>query len=75
MFLPYQIVIIPDPIENTYTVTILDLPGCLTSIRTLDKLSFMVEDAKRCWFEAALEDGIAISEPSKFVGKKKMLVS
>lgn len=40
-----------------------DLKGCMSCAVTLENVLIMGEDAKRCWFESALEDGIKISEP------------
>ncbi len=64
MKLPYSMEIYPDAVEGGYTVAFPDLPGCLTCGRTLEKAIENSEDAKRCWFEAAIEDGVEIDEPS-----------
>ena len=61
MKLPYKMEIIPDTEEGGYAVSFPDLPGCLTVGDTID-----AEDAKRSWFEAAIEDGFSISEPDDF---------
>ena len=63
MSLPYTFSITPDPEEGGYVVSYPDLPGCLTCGRTLEEAVAGAEDAKRCWIEAALEEGIRIPEP------------
>ncbi|WP_104371937.1 type II toxin-antitoxin system HicB family antitoxin [Desulfocucumis palustris] len=61
--LPYRITITPAE-EGGYVVAIPDLPGCISQAETVEDAIKMIEDAKTCWLEVALEDGIAISEPS-----------
>ena len=63
MSLPYRIEIYPEPDKSGYTAEVPDLPGCLTCADTLDELGEMIEDAKRGWFEVALERGLSIPEP------------
>ena len=65
MNLPYKMVIIPDEKEGGFTAKFPDLPGCLTCAETMEDLIANVLDAKKAWFEAAIEDGYAISEPEK----------
>lgn len=62
MSLPYQIVITPSP-EGGYAAKIPDLPGCITQGETQLEIFEMIEDAKRCWLTAALEDDDDIPEP------------
>ena len=64
MSLPYRIEIIPDVEEGGFTVYYPDLPGCVTVGETIESAVANSVDAKRAWIEAALEDGIVISEPS-----------
>ena len=64
MALPYRMEIIPDNIEGGYTAWYPDLPGCLISAETLEGIITNADDAKRAWLEAALSEGIEISEPS-----------
>jgi len=61
--LPYRIEIYPEPDGSGYTAEIPALPGCLTCANTLAELWEMIEDAKRGWFEVALERGLSIPEP------------
>ena len=60
--LPYEIKITPSP-EGGYVATIPDLPGCITQGETRLEVLEMIEDAKICWLEAALDLGEPIDEP------------
>jgi len=60
--LPYDIKITPSP-EGGYVATIPDLPGCITQGDTPLEVLEMIEDAKICWLEAALDLGESIDEP------------
>ena len=62
MSLPYEIKITPSP-EGGYVATIPDLPGCITQGDTRLEVLEMIEDAKLCWLEAALDLGQSIDEP------------
>lgn len=68
MNLPYQEVIEPSS-EDGYVAYIPDLKGCITQGETRNEVLNMLEDAKACWIEVALEDGIKI--PEKVVSKCK----
>ncbi|WP_029423315.1 type II toxin-antitoxin system HicB family antitoxin [Alicyclobacillus macrosporangiidus] len=61
--LPYRIVLYPAQ-EGGFVAEIPDLPGCLTQADTLEEIHEMIEDAKRAWIEAALEEGIPVPEPT-----------
>ena len=63
MKLSYKMEIIPDREEGGYAVSFPDLPGCLTVGDTIEEAIINAEDAKRLWLEAAIEDGLSISEP------------
>ena len=62
--LPYRLEIVPDTVEGGYGARYPELPGCLTTAETLDGIIANALDAKREWLIAALEEGIAIPEPS-----------
>ena len=64
MSLPYRMEIIPDMEEGGFSAVFPELPGCLTCADTMDDLVKNVEDAKKSWFVAAIEDGVEIKEPS-----------
>ena len=49
--------------EDGYAASIPDLPGCITCADSIEELFVMIEDAKKCWLKAALEDGVEIKEP------------
>ena len=61
--LPYKMEVVPDGEEGGFVVSFPDLPGCLSSGETMEQALANAADAKRAWLEAALEEGIAISEP------------
>ena len=63
MKLPYPVELIPDTDEGGFTVAIPSLPGCLSVGETVEDAYRNIEDAKREWIVAAMEDGIAIPEP------------
>lgn len=65
MSLPYRIEIIPDAEEGEFTAWYPNLPGCLTCSATFDGILSNAKDAKKAWLTAALEDGIAIAEPTE----------
>lgn len=60
MSLPYRIEIKPDPSEGGFTAWYPDLPGCVTTADTMEKVLQNAVDAKRSWLEAAIADGIEI---------------
>ena len=79
MQLPYKMEVIPDVEEGGYTVCYPDLPGCLTTGDSIESAIANAIDAKRTWIEAALEDGLTISEPqsddlSEYSGQFKLRI-
>ena len=65
MNLPYRIEIIREQEESGYVLHCPELPGCITCAETVAEGMEMLEDAKKCWFTACLEDGVAIPEPAR----------
>ena len=63
MSLPYRLEIIPDTVEDGFTASYPELPGCITFANTIEETFRNVLDAKREWIAAALEDGVPIPEP------------
>jgi len=63
MGLSYRIEVIPDINEGGYTLQCPELPGCITCAETLEHGFKMIEDAKKSWVAACLEDGTHIPEP------------
>lgn len=65
MDLPYRVEVIKDTEEGGYALHCPELSGCMTCADTVEEGFQMLEDAKRCWFTACLEDGIPIPEPAR----------
>jgi predicted RNase H-like HicB family nuclease len=65
MGLSYKIEVIKCEEEGGYTLHCPELTGCITCADTLEHGFEMIEDAKKCWFTACLEDGMPIPEPSR----------
>ncbi|MBE6040513.1 MAG: toxin-antitoxin system HicB family antitoxin [Clostridiales bacterium] len=63
MALPYKIEIMPDADEGGFAARLPELPGCITVGETKEDALANIEDAKRAWIEAAMEDGLSIPEP------------
>ena len=65
MKLPYKMEIVPDE-EGGYVVSFLELPGCLSTGDKIEEAIKNAVDAKRAWFEAAIEDGVEIKAPTSY---------
>ncbi len=63
MAMSYRMEIVEDKDEGGFVVTYPDLPGCITCGETIESAVKNALDAKRAWFEVALEEGIEIREP------------
>ena len=63
MSLPYRLEIVPDLEEGGFVARYPELPGCITVGETMEETAANALDAKRVWLEAAIEDGVPISEP------------
>ena len=61
--LPYTIIVKKSE-EGGWVGSIKELEGCITQADTLPEITEMIDDAKKCWLESALEDGIDIPEPN-----------
>ena len=68
MALSYRMEIIEDKEEGGFVVSFPDLPGCITCGETIESAIANAADAKKAWFEAALEDGLEIQEPESLEG-------
>ena len=64
MDLNYKIEVTEDKEEGGFVLHCPELKGCITCAETVEHGFKMIEDAKRSWFEACIEDGIPIPEPS-----------
>ena len=67
MALPYREIIEADA-AGGYVGYVAELKGCITQAETKAELLDLLEDAKRCWLEAALEEGADYTEAA--VGRK-----
>lgn len=63
MNLNYKIEITPDRDEGGYVLSCPELDGCVTCADDLREGLALLEDAKKCWFEAYIESGAEIPEP------------
>lgn len=55
MKLPYKLEIVPDIDEGGYVASYPELSGCITVGDTVEEAVRQAEDAKRAWFEAAID--------------------
>lgn len=65
MKLPYRVELIPDSEEGGYVISIPELPGCISTGETMEGAMANIEDAKREWINAAMEDEMDIPEPEQ----------
>ena len=75
--LNYKVEVIQDKAEGGYALSCPELKGCFTCADTIEQGLEMIEDAKKSWFTACLEDGIPIPEPSdlsEFSGQFKLRI-
>jgi len=63
MNLNYKIEILKAEEGMGYVLHCPELKGCITCADTIERGIEMIEDAKKCWFTACLEDGLVIPEP------------
>ena len=64
MNLPYRVEVVEDKEEGGFALHCPELPGCITCADSVEQGFLMLEDAKKAWLTAALEDGFPIPEPS-----------
>lgn len=58
MAVDYTMNIVPDNDEGGFIVSFPELPGCMSIGDTKEEAIQNAIDAKRAWFEAAIESGI-----------------
>ena len=63
MGLNYRIEIVEDKEEGGYVLSCPELRGCITCAETIEQGIEMIEDAKKSWISACMEDGVLIPEP------------
>jgi len=64
MSLNYKIEIVEDRDEGGFALSCPELLGCFTCAETIEGGLEMLEDAKKSWFTACIEDNIPIPEPT-----------
>jgi len=64
MGLNYKVEVVEDKDEGGYALSCPELAGCMTCADNLQDGFKMIEDAKKSWFTACIEDGIEIPEPT-----------
>ncbi|MEG1658935.1 MAG: type II toxin-antitoxin system HicB family antitoxin, partial [Oscillibacter sp.] len=77
MNLNYKVEVLKGEDTDGYVLHCPELPGCITCGETVEEGLHMLEDAKKCWFSACLEDGYPIPEPAKlenFSGQFKLRI-
>ena len=65
MGLPYRVEVVEDKEEGGFALCCPELSGCVTAAATVEEGFRQLEDAKRGWFSACLEDGVTIPEPAR----------
>ena len=68
MAMSYRMEIVEDKDEGGFVVSYPDLPGCITCGETVENAVANALDAKKTWFEAALEESVKIHEPVSMGG-------
>ena len=63
MAMNYRMEMVEDKEEGGFVVSFPELPGCITCGEDLESAISNAMDAKKVWFEAAIEEGIEIHEP------------
>ena len=63
--LNYKIEIVEDKDEGGYAISCPELPGCITCAGTIEEGMTMIEDAKKSWLAACIDDNLPIPEPSR----------
>ena len=63
MAMNYRMEMVEDKEEGGFVVSFPELPGCITYGEDLESAISNAMDAKKAWFEAAIEEGIEIHEP------------
>lgn len=64
MGLNYRIEIIEDRCDGGYVLSCPELKGCITCAENVSDGIVQLNDAKREWFIACIEEGLTIPEPS-----------
>ncbi|MGH9654297.1 MAG: type II toxin-antitoxin system HicB family antitoxin [Bryobacteraceae bacterium] len=59
----YAIVIETTPDSSNYSAYVPDLPGCITTGRTIEEVERLMQEAIELHLEGLREDGLPIPEP------------
>lgn len=73
----YRMEIVKDEAEGGYAAAFPELKGCVTCAEDINTVITLLEDAKREWLIAALEDGYPIPEPDcdeRYSGQFKLRI-
>ncbi len=62
----YAIVI--EKAESNYSAYVPDLPGCVTTAKTIKEIKTLMHEAVELHIEGMIEDGLPIPEPNCHVG-------
>ena len=65
MGLSYRVEVVEDKEEGGFALRCPELNGCVTAAPTVEEGFRLLEDAKRAWFTACIEEGIPIPEPAR----------
>ena len=65
MGLPYRVEVVEDKDEGGFALRCPELNGCVTAAPTVEEGFKLLEDAKREWITACLEEGVPIPEPAR----------
>ena len=77
MGLNYKIEVVKDKEDGGYALSCPELKGCVTCADTIQKGFEMLEDAKKSWLTACIEDNIFIPEPdslNEYSGQFKLRI-
>jgi predicted RNase H-like HicB family nuclease len=58
----YVVVVEPGP--SNYSAYVPDLPGCVTTGKTIEEIKTNISEAIELHLEGLMEDGVAVPEPS-----------
>lgn len=53
--------------ENNYSAYLPDLPGCVTTAKTIEELKQLMREAVELHIQGMIEDGLPIPEPNSHV--------
>lgn len=65
----YAIVIETAPGSSNYSAYVPDLPGCITTGKTIEEVKRLMQEAIEFHIEGMREDGLPIPEPSTHVAE------